>query len=86
MYHRGLNLSTGEQDLILDMIAGIDWRRSNRKWVDDANFGLWLPTKESSEPQVVIQGAGRSNAQSIIDYVRHITRLDSRLTPPQKAA
>ncbi len=77
--HRGLNLTPLEKTHIYDVIAGLDWSRSNRKWVDDAGLGQWSIPKGSDVEQVVILGAGRNNTQAIIDYLRQHTGLQNKL-------
>jgi len=79
MNHRGLDLSPSEKTHILDVIAGIDWSRSNKAWVDDAALGQWAVPKNGTTEQVVILGAGRNNTQAIIDYLRKMTGLQARL-------
>jgi DGQHR domain-containing protein len=82
--HR-LTLTAGQEDAIVDVIAGIDWSRSNKEWVDKANLGQWIVPKGGSEPQVVIQGAGRSNTQNIIDFLRDRTGIAAMLKAPEYA-
>lgn len=79
MNHRGLDLSLSEKTHIFDAIAGIDWNRSNKAWVDDAALGHWAVPKGGTAEQVVILGAGRNNTQAIIDYLRKTTGLQAKL-------
>lgn len=79
MNHRGLTLSQAEKLAIYDKIAGIDWTRANREWVDDAKLGLWGTPKGGDKEQVIILGAGRNNTQAIIDFVRRRTGIQEKL-------
>jgi DGQHR domain-containing protein len=82
--HR-LSLPPVQEDGIIDVLAAIDWGRSNKEWVDKANLGQWIVPKGASEPQVVIQGAGRSNTQNIIDFLRERTGITAMLNAPEYA-
>ncbi len=77
--HRGLDLSPSEKTHIFDVIAGIDWSRANKAWVDDAALGQWAVPKGGTTEQVIILGAGRNNTQAIIDYLRKMTGLQAKL-------
>jgi hypothetical protein len=77
--HRGLNLSPAERTLIYDVTAGLDWSRNNKEWIDEAGLGQWTVPKGGTKEQVVILGAGRNNAQAIIDFVRKRTGLRAKL-------
>jgi hypothetical protein len=79
MNHRGLDLAPFERTRIFDVIAGIDWSRFNKAWVDDAGLGQWGVPKSGTVEQVVILGAGRNNTQAIIDYLRRMTGLQPKL-------
>jgi hypothetical protein len=79
MNHRGIDLSPSEKIHIYDVIAGIDWSRTNKAWVDEAALGQWAMPKGGTTEQVVILGAGRNNTQAIIDYLRKATGLQSKL-------
>lgn len=79
MNHRSLGLSPAERSLVYDVIAGIDWSRSNKQWVDEAGLGIWAVPKGGTKEQVVILGAGRNNTQAIIDFLRKKTGLQVKL-------
>lgn len=79
MSHRGLELTPLEKTHVYDVIGGIDWSRSNKAWVYDAGLGQWSIPKGGDREQVVILGAGRNNAQAIIDYLRKSTGLRAKL-------
>lgn len=72
MNHRGLSLSAVQRSAIYDVIAGLDWSRKNQDW---ATVGLGV----IEDGEVVIRGAGRSNAQAILDYLRDKTGLKAKL-------
>jgi DGQHR domain-containing protein len=74
VHHRGLDLTPAERSRIYDVIATIDWTRTNPDWVDVAKLGT-----RGSDGRVVIRGAGRNNTQHIIDYVRSQTGLATKL-------
>jgi hypothetical protein len=46
--------------------------------VDTLKIGQWVINKEGQKV-LSIQGAGRTTAQELIDYLRKITGLDSKL-------
>jgi hypothetical protein len=79
MKHRGLELTPSESTQIYEAIAGTDWSRNNRDWVDKAHLGVWAKPKNADTEQVVILGAGRNNTQAIIDFLRNETGLQKRL-------
>jgi DGQHR domain-containing protein len=72
--HRGLELTAPQKSRIYDIIAGIDWSRSNPEWVLDAQLGT-----ADDEGKLIIRGAGRNNTQHIIDFVRRKTGLHMRI-------
>jgi hypothetical protein len=86
MNHRGLTISATEQTHIYDVIASIDWSRNNKEWVDEARLGQWAVPKGGTKEQVVILGAGRSNTQSIIDFLRRRTGLQLKLDAKKESA
>jgi hypothetical protein len=77
--HRGLDLSPAEKAHVYDVIAGLDWSRHNREWVDQGGLGQWGIAKGGQTEQVIILGAGRNNTQAIIDFLRKRTGLQSKL-------
>jgi DGQHR domain-containing protein len=71
--HRGLELSSSQRSTIYDIIAGLNWSRTNESWATEAKLGLF------QNGELVILGAGRNNTQAIITYVRQKTGLASKL-------
>lgn len=69
IYHRGMGLTEHERGAIYDAIADIDWSRQNPAWANEARLG------HIRDGEVVLSGAGRSNVQAVIDYVRVKTGL-----------
>jgi hypothetical protein len=86
MNHRDLNLSDAERTHVYEVIASIDWSRNNKQWVDEAGLGLWAIPKSGTKEQVVILGAGRNNAQAIIDFVRKRSGLQTKLDVKKQSA
>jgi len=79
MNHRGLTLTQAEREDIYTAIAKIDWSRTNREWETEAKLGMWGKPKGAEVDQLIITGAGRSNTQAIIDFVRARTGLQEKL-------
>lgn len=79
MNHRGLKLTPAERENMYSAIASIDWLRTNKEWVTDAKLGAWGTPKGSNVEQLIISGAGRSNTQAIVDFVRGRTGLQPKL-------
>jgi DGQHR domain-containing protein len=71
--HRGLDLSDAQRSSIYNIIAAIDWRRTNEAWASEAQLGNF------QNGELVILGAGRNNTQAIINYVRQKTGLAAKL-------
>lgn len=86
IHHRELSISAAERTHMYDVLAGIDWSRNNRDWVDEAGLGQWGVPKGSSKEQVVILGAGRNNTQSIIDFLRKRTGLQEKIDAKKQSA
>ena len=84
--HRDLDVSTTERRHIYDVIAGVDWSRNNKDWVSEAGLGQWAVPKGGEKEQVVILGAGRSNTQAIIDFMRKRTGLQTILDAKRQMA
>jgi hypothetical protein len=78
MFHSGLNLSASEQARIYDIVANINWTRKNREWADEVKLGAW-------DGNEVVLGAGRTNAQNMIDFVRRKTGLQAKLDSKKQA-
>jgi hypothetical protein len=85
IHHRGLTLSSNEKTHIYDVIAGLDWSRQNREWVDQGGLGQWTVPKGGGAEQVTILGAGRNNTQAILDFLRKRTVLQSKLDAAAKS-
>lgn len=72
-----LKLDPVARGKVLDAIAAIDWSRFNQDWL---TFGIGHPeinkvtgkviTDDTGRQKVALTGAGRTNTQKIIDYVR----------------
>jgi DGQHR domain-containing protein len=73
MHHRGLNLSAAQKSAIYDVLGAIDWSRSNEEWATEAGLGTF------EDGELVIRGAGRSNTQAILTYLRVKTGLAPKL-------
>lgn len=81
-----LKLDPVERGKVLDAIAAIDWSRFNPEWL---TLGIGHPevdkvsgkvvTDGSGNQKVALTGAGRTNTQKIIDYVREKAELKERL-------
>lgn len=77
-----LKLDAAQRSKVLDAIAGINWSRSNPDWLRlgighaeiDKKTGQQV-LDDQGKPKIVITGSGRSNRQSIIDYVRDKTGI-----------
>ncbi len=67
--HRGLGLSDYQRDVVYDAIGEIDWARRTPHWSGEAHL----------EEGIVLTGAGRSNVQAILDFVRARTGLKAML-------
>jgi DGQHR domain-containing protein len=79
--HRGLNLTAAQKSRVYDVIAGIDWSRTNPEWVVEAQLGT-----ADDDGSLIIRGAGRNNTQHIIDFVRRKTGLQMKLDAQRPAA
>jgi DGQHR domain-containing protein len=79
--HRGLNLTPAQKSHVYDVIAGIDWSRTNPEWVLDAQLGT-----ADEDGKLIIRGAGRNNTQHIIDFVRRKTGLQMKLDAKRPGA
>jgi hypothetical protein len=86
LFHRGLSLTSSELSEVYDLLGSLDWSRNNREWVDEAHLGTWTTPRGGKEEQVVIVGAGRTNTQAIIDFLRIRTGLQARLETARQAA
>lgn len=74
LFHSELDLDPLEIARIYDIVAGLKWERSNQAW-EEVGLGTWDPDQKL----IVSRGAGRSNAQNLIDYVRRQTGLTAKL-------
>jgi hypothetical protein len=86
LHHRGLTLSSSEKTHVYDVIAGLDWSRQNREWVDQGGLGQWAVPKGGQTEQVIILGAGRNNTQAILDFLRRRSGLQSKLDAVKSVA
>lgn len=57
IHHRGLTSSSNEKTRICDVIAGLDWSRQNREWVDEGGLGQW------TVPKAGMRSRSRSSAR-----------------------
>lgn len=72
-----LNMGEADRNRVLDRIAAIDWSRFNADWIQ-AGLGVAEIDKATGEPikdgkgrtKIALTGAGRSNVQRVLDYVR----------------
>jgi DGQHR domain-containing protein len=78
MNHRGLTLTQMERDHILQTLATLDWRRENPLWVDELQI-CQRGVDKIGNPVISFRGAGRTVAQDLINYLRKITGLGSKL-------
>jgi len=85
-------LNSTDRAKVIKRIAEIDWSRSNPDWFD---LGIGLPEVDKAtneqvvdklgRPRIALTGAGRTNTQAIIDYVRRKSGLDLLLDPEEAA-
>ncbi|MBR0710976.1 DNA sulfur modification protein DndB [Bradyrhizobium liaoningense] len=83
-----LKLDAVEQSKVIDRIAAIDWSRFNPDWL---SFGIGHPEidKKTGSPivdssgrqKVALTGAGRTNTQKLLDYMREKASIADRLKP-----
>ena len=81
-----LRLGAIERAKVLDAIAAIDWSRYNPDWM---SFGIGHPEIDKKTGQQVVDdrgrvrialtGAGRTNVQKLIDYIRDNAQLSGPL-------
>jgi hypothetical protein len=65
---------------IYDIVADINWTRKNKEWAaDEVKLGAW-------DGNEVVLGAGRTNAQNMIDFVRRKTGLQAKLDSKKQEA
>jgi hypothetical protein len=76
-------LKVGEREKVIGRIAGIDWSRYNPDWLKlgigtaevDRMTGETV-TDRNGRARVALTGAGRTNTQQILNYVRNKSGLD----------
>ena len=83
-----LKLDAVEQSKVIDRISAIDWSRFNPEWL---SFGIGHPEvdKKTGSPivdgngrqKVALTGAGRTNTQKLLDYMREKAGIADRLKP-----
>lgn len=81
-----LKLDAIERAAVLDELAKIDWTRFNPDWLScgighpEIDKKTGLPIVDSAgRPKIALTGAGRTNTQKLIDYMRDKTGLTKRL-------
>jgi hypothetical protein len=82
-----LKLDAVERASVLDKIASIDWSRFNEDWL---SLGIGHPEvdKKTGQPakdergrlKVALTGAGRTNTQKLIDYIREKSGIAARIS------
>jgi hypothetical protein len=85
--HFRLGMEAEQRAAVMDKIAAIDWSRYNPDWIA---MGIGQPEVDKKTGQKVVDahgrarvalaGAGRSNTQAIIDYMRVKAGIASQLT------
>jgi DGQHR domain-containing protein len=85
-------LGAGERAKVTKRIGQIDWSRGNADWL---TLGIGKPEVDKVTGQVIkdekgrdrlaLTGAGRTNTQALIDYVRNKSGLDLLLKPEDEA-
>jgi len=83
-----LKLDAVERSKAIDRVAAIDWSRYNPEWL---NLGIGHPEidKKSGAPildnqgrqKVALTGAGRTNTQKLLDYMRQKSGISDLLKP-----
>lgn len=81
-----LKLDAVERVRVLEKIGAIDWSRANPDWLKlgighqevDKKTGQFV-LDDNNKPKIALSGAGRTNAQALIDYVREKAGIAGRL-------
>lgn len=86
-------LGPAEREKVTERIASIDWSRSNPDWF---RLGIGLPeidkltgeevVDSKGRKRIALTGAGRTNTQAIIDYVRNKSGLDLLIAKDDETA
>jgi DGQHR domain-containing protein len=86
-------LGPTDRDKVIKRIAEIDWSRSNPDWFA---LGIGMPEIDKvtgeqvvdnlGRPRIALTGAGRTNTQAILTFVRQKSGLDLLLDPDELAA
>jgi DGQHR domain-containing protein len=83
-----LKLDVVERLKVADKLASIDWSRHNQDWLTlgighpeiDKKTGATI-VDSSGRQKIALTGAGRTNVQKLLDYMRERTGLSERLKP-----